>query len=93
MHPFVIGEVALGSLTDRAEVLELLQGLPSAAVAGPSETLLLIDRHRLHGRGIGYVDLHLLASTLMTDGAALWSRDKRLHLIAAELRVEYQDRD
>jgi predicted nucleic acid-binding protein len=89
MHPFVMGELSLGSLANRATVLELLRGLPSAAVAGPSESLLLVDRHKLHGRGIGYVDLHLLASTLMSDGATLWSRDKRLILIAGELGCAY----
>ena len=91
MHPFVMGELALGSLADRANVLELLRGLPSAAVAAPSESLMLIDRHQLHGRGIGYVDLHLLASTLMSDGATLWTRDKRLQGIAAELAFDYRD--
>jgi predicted nucleic acid-binding protein len=90
MHPFVLGELALGSLSDRAVVLELLRGLPSAAVAGPSECLMLVDRHRLHGRGIGYVDLHLLASALITEGATLWSRDKRLHTIASEIGIEHQ---
>jgi predicted nucleic acid-binding protein len=89
LHPFVIGELALGSLANRALVLELLHGLPSAAVAGPAEALMLIDRHHLQGRGIGYVDLHLLASALISNHCTLWSRDKRLNGIAAELGCEY----
>jgi predicted nucleic acid-binding protein len=69
MHPFVVGEIACGSLHDRASILELLQDLPAAAVAEGDEVLQFIDRHVLHGRGIGYVDVHLLASVTLTDGA------------------------
>ncbi len=89
MHPFVLGELALGFLADRAAVLGLLGGLPSAPVAAPAESLMFIERHQLQGRGIGYVDLHLLASTFISDGATLWSRDRRLHRVAVELGCEY----
>jgi predicted nucleic acid-binding protein len=84
MHPFVIGEIACGSLSDRAMTLELLHHLPSATVADADEVLGYIDRHRLHGKGIGYVDIHLLASTAIS-GAKLWTRDKRLRVVAQEL--------
>jgi len=77
-HPFVIGEIACGSLSDRAAILELLQDLPAAVVADADEVLAFIERHALHGKGIGYVDIHLLASAALTPGATIWTRDKRL---------------
>ena len=84
-HPFVIGEIACGSLSDRGAILALLQHLPMAAVAEPDEVLAYISRHKLHGKGIGYVDAHLLASTALTGGTKLWTRDRRLHAMAREL--------
>lgn len=84
-HPFVIGEIACGSLSDRGAILGLLQHLPMATVAEPNEVLTYIDRHRLHGKGIGYVDVHLLASAALTGGTRLWTRDRRLHAVAREL--------
>ena len=85
MHPFVIGEMACGSLADRLAILELLQDLPAAVVAESDDVLGFIERHRLHGKGVGYVDVHLLASVMLTDGARLWTRDKRLRSVAQEL--------
>ncbi|MEO7244205.1 MAG: type II toxin-antitoxin system VapC family toxin [Rubrivivax sp.] len=91
MHPFVVGEIACGNLTDRAMVLELLQDLPAAAVADNDEALGFIDRHDLHGRGIGLVDVHLLASIALTLGSKLWTRDKRLHAVALDLNCAHPD--
>jgi predicted nucleic acid-binding protein len=82
MHPFVVGELACGNLQDRASILELLQDLPAAAVASSDEALMFIERHGLHGRGIGYVDVHLLASVALMPGARLWTRDARLRKTA-----------
>ncbi len=84
-HPFVVGEIALGALRRREEVLSALPGLPVAAVATDPEALAYIDRHALFGRGVGYVDAHLLASTALTVGTKLWTRDKRLRGVAAML--------
>ena len=84
-HPFVVGEIACGNLSDRGAILALLQHLPMATVAEPDEVLAYIDRHKLHGKGIGYVDAHLLAATALTGGARLWTRDRRLHAVAREL--------
>jgi len=84
-HPFIIGELALGGLRSPAPVLELLQELPPAAVATDSEVLHFIGRHSLSGRGVGYVDVHLLAAARLTEGASLWTRDKRLQGIAEQL--------
>lgn len=83
MHPFVLGEIACGSLPDRTLVLELLHNLPEAEVADTDEVLRLIERNALHGKGLGYVDIHLLAAVKLTPEAALWTRDKRL-LAAAQ---------
>lgn len=82
MHPFVVGEIACGSLRDRETILELLQDLPAAAVASPDEVLTFIDGHVLHGKGIGYVDVHLLASVALTPGLRLWTRDSKLRRVA-----------
>lgn len=84
MHPFIVGEIACGSLTDRALTLGLLQQLPMALVAESAEVLGYIERHRLYGKGIGYVDVHLLASVAL-DGTKLWTRDKKLLGVAREL--------
>lgn len=89
-HPFVIGEMACGSLADRRLVLELLQALPMAAVAEPDEVLGFIERHRLFGKGVGYVDVHLLASVALSGGATLWTRDKRLHVLAEALGCAHE---
>lgn len=84
-HPWVIGEIALGHLSRRTEVLRLLAALPAAAQPTAGEAAVFLERHRLMGRGIGYVDLHLLAATALTVDARLWSRDRRLATCAAEL--------
>lgn len=84
VHPWVVGELALGQLWGRSEVLGLLQNLPHATVATDLEVLNLIEARHLFGLGIGYVDAHLLAATLLT-GAGLWTRDKRLAAAASRL--------
>ncbi len=84
-HPFVIGELALGNLGQRQTVLTALSDLPQAIVATDQEALHFINRHTLHGRGIGYIDIHLLAAVRLTAGATLWTRDKRLHAVADQL--------
>jgi predicted nucleic acid-binding protein len=87
VHPFVIGELALGGLRPDTQVLALLQALPEASVATDSEVLHLIVRHNLSGRGIGYVDAHLLAAARLTAGASLWTRDRRLRMAAEYLNL------
>ncbi len=84
-HPWVTGELALGHLNRRNEVLGLLANLPQATVATPAEVLALVERHELHGAGIGYVDAQLLAATLLTEDGTLWTRDKRLAAVATRL--------
>jgi predicted nucleic acid-binding protein len=89
-HPFVIGEIACGLLPRRAETLALLAALPATPVAGHEEALGFIERHRLAGRGVGYVDIHLLASSALA-GAKLWTRDKRLAAVAVALRLQHAE--
>ncbi|MHB1518633.1 MAG: type II toxin-antitoxin system VapC family toxin [Acidimicrobiales bacterium] len=86
-HPWVAGELALGRLSAREELLSLLANLPQAEVAGYAEVMILIERRQLYGRGIGYVDTQLLAATLLSDGATLWTRDKRLSIVAEDLGI------
>ena len=84
-HPFIMGELALGNLRQREVVLRALRRLPQATVASDQEVLRLIDRQALFGRGVGYVDAHLLAAVRLTADARLWTRDRRLQSVAAEL--------
>lgn len=84
-HPFVIGELALGNLRQRKIVLNALADLPHASVAMDPEVLHFIERHALSGRGIGYIDAHLLAAVKLTPGAELWTNDKGLQGVAIRL--------
>jgi predicted nucleic acid-binding protein len=83
IHPWIIGELALGLLQNRTALLTTLADLPTALTASDTEVLGLIERHTL--AGIVYIDAHLLASTLLTPDAALWTRDRRLHAAAQRL--------
>jgi predicted nucleic acid-binding protein len=85
-HPFVIGELASGNLNNRVEILSLLQALPKARVAEHSEVLHLVNAHQLYGRGLGWIDMHLLASTLLAE-CGLWTADKQLGDVAATLKI------
>ncbi len=84
-HPFVVGELALGNLRQRQLMRETLGDLPRTLVASDQEVLHFIDLHRLFESGIGYVDAHLLAAARLTAGTTLWTRDKRLHVVANRL--------
>ena len=87
IHPHVIGEIMLGSLPERQLALALLEELPLAAVARDEEVIGLIEREKLFGTGIGYVDAHLVASTRLTPGATFWTLDKRLHAAAVKMSI------
>ncbi len=88
VHPFVVGELACGSLRPRSDVVRLLNELPAATTATHDEVMHFITSHRLSGRGIGYVDVHLLASAAM-DGLVLWTRDKALAAESARLGLAF----
>lgn len=85
MHPMVIGGSACGSLRERETLLALWGNLPQVPAASHEEALYFLARNRLWGRGIGYVDLHLLAAVSLDPEARLWARDRRLHETASQL--------
>ena len=88
-HPFVIGELACGNLRNRAEILSLLQSLPMSVEARHEEVMEFIDNRNLVGKGLGYVDIHLLVSALLT-GIPLWTLDKKLKQAAGTLSIVYE---
>ncbi|ABD90322.1 PilT protein-like [Rhodopseudomonas palustris BisB18] len=87
MHPFVVGEVALGTLARREDTLSALVEMQMAVVAEPAEVLFFIQRNDIFGSGIGYVDAHLLVATTLTLEARLWTRDKKLRAVAERLSI------
>jgi predicted nucleic acid-binding protein len=87
MHPLVIGEIACGTPPNRTQTLSDLQGLQQTQQASIREVVDFIERERLFGLGCGLVDLLLLASTLMSPGAELWTLDKRLSVLAERFNV------
>lgn len=87
IHPYVIGEVALGNLRNRDAILSALQNLPQAAVATDGEVLRFVHQNALYGAGIGYIDAHLLAAVRLSPGATLWTGDRRLLAAGKSLGV------
>ena len=85
-HPFVLGELALGHLRRREEILGLLSELPRAKSASDEETLTFIERHALAGSGVGWVDVHLLSAAALSR-ASLWTLDRRLAAVASRLSL------
>ena len=88
-HPFVIGELACGNLKNRNEIISLLQSLPMAPTIEFDEFLFFVDRNHLMGRGVGFVDIHLLASAQLA-GAPLWTADKKLKSSADQLELVFK---
>jgi predicted nucleic acid-binding protein len=88
-HPWVVAEIALGSLRNRETILGLLDSLPQAPTASLDELRVVIERRALFSRGVGLVDVGLLAACLLTPGSRLWTRDKRLATVAAELALAF----
>ena len=87
MHPFIIAELALGSLRRRNQTLELLDLLPQVRVAQLNEVRLTIEARRLYGLGIGLTDAHLIASVFISPPTILWTKDKRLRKAAETLGI------
>jgi predicted nucleic acid-binding protein len=86
-HPMIIGELALGSLSDRASVLSWLENLPSVPVVTHAEVLHFVEANALYGQGLSLVDAHLLAGLFVSDNVTLWTRDRRLLAAARRLGV------
>jgi hypothetical protein len=88
VHPAVVGELACGTLPDRSDYLSYLADLPSASVADQEATLFVIESRKLWGKGIGWSDVQLVASALLS-GCELWTRDRRLPDVAVTLNIAY----
>ena len=89
MHPFVVGEIACGNLNARQDTLQLLSNLPDAPLASNAEVMTFIESNRLMGKGIGFVDAHLLAAAALAADATLWTHDKRLRKAANSLGLAH----
>ncbi|MEW6003354.1 MAG: type II toxin-antitoxin system VapC family toxin [Nitrospirota bacterium] len=87
-HPFIVGELACGNLANRSEILSLLQALPAAIHVEHEEVMRFIENYRLMGKGLGYIDMHLLASAKVTN-IPLWTLDKRLNDVSSTLGIKY----
>jgi len=87
-HPFIVGELACGNLKNRIEILSLLQALPTAIEAEHQDVMQFIENHQLMGKGLGYIDMHLLASALLSE-VSIWTIDKRLRDISIELGIAF----
>ena len=87
-HPFIIGELACGNLKNRDEIISLLKALPMAQTIAFEEFLFFVDQNQLMGKGLGFVDIHLLASAQLT-GIPLWTEDKSLNSAAERLKLKF----
>lgn len=87
-HSFIVGELACGNLKNRSEILSLLQALPMAIQAEHEEVLQFIENNQLMGKGLGYIDIHLIASAVLS-GVAIWTLDKKLDEVSAKLGLGF----
>lgn len=87
-HPFIIGELACGNLKNRSEILSLLHALPVVTHAEHEEVMQFIGDYRLMGKGLGYIDVHLLASSILSK-ISLWTFDKKLHEVSVKLGLDF----
>lgn len=85
-HPFIIGELACGNLNNRKEILALLEALPKTTFAAHEEVLFFIEQHQMMGKGLGYIDMHLLASTRLSE-VFLWTLDNHLKSASDDLNL------
>ena len=87
-HPFIVGELACGNLKNRDQILIYLQSLPMTTLAEDGEVLKFIENHQLMGKGLGYIDVHLVAAAVLTD-VPLWTFDKILDKITKKIGINY----
>ena len=90
-HPFIVGELACGNLKNRHEILIYLQSLPMAILAEDGEVLKFIENHQLMGKGLGYIDVHLIAAAVLTD-VPLWTSDKTLDKVTRKIGINYDEK-
>lgn len=89
-HPFIIGKLACGNIKNRTKILDMLESIPAVKVAEQNEVLQLISKHKLHGKGIGWIDCHLLASSFISN-CKLWTFDKPLLKVAKTLNISFSN--
>jgi predicted nucleic acid-binding protein len=89
IHPFIVAELALGSLPNRHKTLADLELLPQVRTAHINEVRSMVESHSLFRKGLGFVDAHLIAATLITPGTVLWTRDKGLRSAAQAMGIGY----
>ena len=87
-HPFIVGELACGNLKNRAEILSLLQALPMSIEAEQDEVMTFIENNQLMGKGLGYIDVHLLAAASLTE-VPIWTIDKKLDAVSQEMGLNF----
>ena len=87
-HPFIIGELACGNISNRTEILSLMQSLPMLDAIEPEELLLFIEHHKVMGAGLGFVDVHLMAAALLA-GIPLWTQDKKFKQACSRLSIDF----
>lgn len=90
-HPFIIGELACGNLKNRAEILSLLQALPMSILAEHDEVMRFIENNQVMGKGLGYIDVHLLASALLTE-VPIWTIDKKLDAVSKKMILNFTEK-
>jgi len=88
-HPFIVGELACGNLKNRTEILSLLQSLPRSIEAEHEEVLQFIENYQMMGRGLGYIDVHLIASAVLT-GVLIWTLDRKLDEVSTKLGLGFK---
>ena len=88
-HPFIIGELACGNIKNRSEILSLLQALPQSRVAAHDEVIYFIDAHDLMGKGVGYIDVSLMASAKLSS-IPIWTLDHKLKKVSSKLKIAYE---
>lgn len=92
IHPFIIGELACGNLKNREVLLSLLKRLPAVSQATNEEVMYFIEHNRLMGHGVGFIDAHLLTAVALSRQTLLWTRDKRLAVLAEQLGLSFQEK-
>ena len=90
-HPFIIGELACGNIKNRNTFLSLIKKLPGSKEARHEEVFYFIEHNALMGKGVGFIDMHLLTSVALTQNTRLWTRDKRLAMIAEDLQISFSE--
>jgi predicted nucleic acid-binding protein len=90
-HLFIIGELACGNLSNRSEILSLLRALPLAKHAEHEEVMHFIENYKLMGKGLGYIDMHLISSAILSK-VPVWTLDKKLKEVSSKLGLVYQQK-